>query len=168
MFCLHVHSPSLGCVLTHTSLTYTLLLICSTGSHRSMEISREEYLTLAQAGIEWNNKARHSLSPCISIKSRQKVVKFSCTSITGTAILVMSSFLDFLQVRDRKYWWKSVCLDLVLIYCKSASDNRDKGLFLVTAGGSIELPSGEKGGSGKRIHSSQQAESSKGGEKTRY
>lgn len=38
VFCLAaVHSPSSGCVHTHTMLTHTLLLICLTGLHRSTE-----------------------------------------------------------------------------------------------------------------------------------
>lgn len=35
-------------------------------------------------------------------------------------------------------------LDLVLICCKSASDNGDKGLFFIATGSSIELPGTEK------------------------
>lgn len=71
-------------------------------------------------------------------KNQTKVVEFLVSPV-----LLMSSFPHFLQVRERKIGESvRLRLDLVLIYCKSASDNRDKGLFFVTAGGSIELPGG--------------------------
>lgn len=55
-FCLHVlHTPLHRgvCAHTHTSLTYTRLPICRTGSHRSMQSSCEEHLTLRVTGNKW-------------------------------------------------------------------------------------------------------------------
>lgn len=103
--------PFIGvCTHTHTSLTYTLLLICSTGLHRSMESSRGEYLTLAQAGTEWNNRGRHSLSPRITIKIWQKKkVLESRFSHTLAVVLLMSSVSTFCAGKG-KQMGENICL----------------------------------------------------------
>lgn len=75
-----VHSPSLGCVHMHTSLTHTLILLCSTGLHRSTYSSWDEYLPLLQAGTKL-------IAPHSAIKISQKGVGFLITGSDSGAFM---------------------------------------------------------------------------------